>query len=102
VGTILTRADVATSSRLAAGAVTVGTNNDKTGYSLNLGQVLAAPAATNGTQAHTLGEALNAARGQGFGKWVLVGTTLSLYGPDGTTLWRSFALDSGSAPTSRT
>lgn len=80
----------------------VGVNSDKTGYSLNLAQALSAPAATDGTQAHTLGEALNAARAQGFGKWTVVGTQLRLYAPDGVTIWRSFVLDSATVPTSRT
>lgn len=52
--------------------------------------------------AGTIGDALNAARAQGFGKWALVGTTLSLYAADGTTVVRSFVLDSATAPTSRT
>lgn len=52
--------------------------------------------------ANTLGDCLNAARAQGFGKWGIVGTTLTLYAPDGTTAVRTFTLDSASAPTSRT
>lgn len=52
--------------------------------------------------AQTLGDALNAARAQGFGKWALVGTTLTLYAADGTTVVRTFTLDSATAPTSRT
>jgi hypothetical protein len=51
--------------------------------------------------AQTLGDCLNAARAQGFGKWVQSGTTFAIYAPDGTTVVRSFALDSGSAPTQR-
>lgn len=69
---------------------------------LDLTQALSAPAATDGTQAHTLGEALNAARAQGFGKWAIVGTQLRLYAPNGSTIWRTFTLDSATAPTSRT
>ncbi len=57
--------------------------------------------ATSNT-AETVGDALNAARAQGFGKWALVGTTLSLYANDGTTVVRSFTLDSATTPTSRT
>lgn len=68
---------------------------------VNLAQALAAPAATDGTQAHTLGEALTASRAQGFGKWAIVGTQLRLYAPDGTTIWRTFVLDSATVPTSR-
>ena len=51
--------------------------------------------------AQTVGDALNAARADGFGKWAIVGTTLSLYAPDGTTVVRSFTLDSSTAPTQR-
>jgi hypothetical protein len=51
--------------------------------------------------AETVGDALNAARVQGFGKWTLVGTTLTLYQSDGTTVARTFALDSATAPTQR-
>ncbi len=51
--------------------------------------------------AQTVGDALNAARAQGFGKWVLSGTTLTLYASDGTTAVRTFTLDSASAPTQR-
>lgn len=50
----------------------------------------------------TVGDALNAARAQGFGKWVISGTTLTLYAADGTTVVRSFTLDDGTNPTSRT
>jgi hypothetical protein len=50
----------------------------------------------------TVGDALNAARAQGFGKWVISGTTLSLFAPDGTTPVRIFTLDSPIAPTQRT
>lgn len=57
--------------------------------------------ATSNT-AQTVGDALNAARAQGFGKWVLSGTTLTLYAADGTTAVRTFTLDSASLPTSRT
>lgn len=52
--------------------------------------------------AQTLGDCLNAARAQGFGKWVLVGTTLTLYASDGTTPVRAFVVDSPTNPTSRT
>jgi hypothetical protein len=52
--------------------------------------------------AQTTGDAFNAARAQGFGKWVLNGTTLTLYAPDGATAVRTFTLNSATAPTSRT
>jgi hypothetical protein len=86
--------DAKVSSRLVSGPVTVGTNNDKTGYSLNLAQVVP----TSNT-AQTVGDALNAARAQGFGKWVLLGTSLTLYAGDGATVVRTFTLDSATAPT---
>ncbi len=50
----------------------------------------------------TVGDALLAARAQGFGKWTLVSTTLTLYANDGTTPLRVFTLDSATTPTSRT
>jgi hypothetical protein len=52
--------------------------------------------------AHTLGDALNAARAQGFGKWTCEGTALTLYAADGVTPVRSFTLDDPDAPHSRT
>jgi len=52
--------------------------------------------------AQTLGDSLNAARAQGFGKWVITGTSLVLYAGDGTTVVRTFTLDSSTAPTQRT
>ena len=64
---------------------------------LNLGQAIPT---TNTAQ--TVGDALNAARAQGFGKWVLSGTSLTLFAADGTTVVRTFTLDNGSAPMQRT
>lgn len=49
----------------------------------------------------TVGDALNAARAQGFGKWNLSGTTLTLYAGDGATVVRTFTLDNATAPTAR-
>ena len=51
--------------------------------------------------AETVGDCLMAARADGFGKWTLSGTTLTLYANDGTTALRTFTLDSSTAPTSR-
>lgn len=65
---------------------------------LNLAQTI--PATGNVTE--SVGDALNAARADGFGKWVLSGTTLTLYAADGTTIVRTFTLNSATAPTSRT
>lgn len=64
---------------------------------LNLSQTIPVSNAAN-----TVGDALNAARAEGFGKWVLSGTTLTIYAPDGTTPVRVFTLDSATNPTSRT
>ena len=49
----------------------------------------------------SLGDALNAARAQGFGKWTISGTVLTLYAPDGTTPVRSFTLDDPEKPKKR-
>jgi hypothetical protein len=77
--------------------VTIPTVTAVTTANLNLSQ-----AVPTSNTAQTVGDALNAARAQGFGKWQLVGTTLTLYAPDGTTPVRTFSLDSVSAPTIRT
>jgi hypothetical protein len=50
----------------------------------------------------TVEEAMLAARAAAFGKWAISGTTLTIYGSDGTTIVRAFTLDSATAPTSRT
>jgi hypothetical protein len=78
------------------GGVTIPTVTTVTSASLNLAQSV-----PNSNSAQTVGDALNAARAQGFGKWVLSGTTLSLYAADGTTTVRTFTLDSATAPTQR-
>jgi hypothetical protein len=49
----------------------------------------------------SVADSLNAARADGFGKWVLSGTTLTLYGPDNTTVVRTFTLPSATDPLSR-
>jgi hypothetical protein len=58
------------------------------------------PVPTSNT-AQTVGDALNAARAQGFGKWTINGNTLSLYAPDGSTIIKSFTLDSAKFPSQR-
>ena len=57
---------------------------------------------TTGNTPHTIGDALNAARAQGFGPWWVdtVHQILYLYASDGTTVVRQFNLDS-LAPTTR-
>lgn len=74
-----------------------------------LGTVLASGVSLDFTQiipttntAQTVGDALNAARAQGFGKWIISGSSLALYAGDGTTIVRTFILDNASAPTQRT
>lgn len=42
--------------------------------------------------AQTVGDALNAARAQGFGKWTLANGTLTLYAGDNSTVVRTFAV----------
>lgn len=49
----------------------------------------------------TLADCLSAARADGAGRMALAGTTLTLYGPDGSTVVRSFTLDDDQSPTSR-
>jgi hypothetical protein len=77
--------------------VTIPTVSAVTTANINLSQAVP----TSNTP-QTVGDALNAARAQGFGKWQLVGTTLTLFAPDGITAVRTFSLDSVSAPTVRT
>ncbi len=50
---------------------------------------------------NSVGDCLNAARAQGFGKWILSGTTLQLFAPDGVTIVRTFQLDNPDGPTQR-
>lgn len=45
--------------------------------------------------------ALKASVAQGFGKWTLEGTLLTLFGPDGNTVYRQFELDSATNPKMR-
>ena len=65
-------------------------------------QLVLAQSLDTGNTGDTVGGALLAARAQGFGRWTLVGTTLTIYAADGTTVVRTFTLDSGVSPTSRT
>lgn len=53
------------------------------------------------TTVATVGRALLGMEAQALGKWTIVGTTLTLYRQDGTTVVRAFTLDSGTAPTQR-
>jgi hypothetical protein len=51
--------------------------------------------------AQTVGDALNAARSSGFGRWTLNDRTLSLYSADNTTIVKTFTLNSSTFPTER-
>ena len=80
-------------------------NNDKTMITYKFSDIqtidLTQAVPTSNT-AQSVGDALNAARALGFGKWVISGTTLNLYAPDNTTIVRSFTLNSATEPTART
>ncbi len=80
----------------------VGTNGAVLTVNLAYTQIDMSQSVPTSNTAHTVGDALNAARAYGFGKWVISGTTLSLYASDNTTVIKTFTLDSGSYPTSRT
>jgi hypothetical protein len=95
VGIDLTSIKQASSSTTLSN-ITIPIVTNVANASLNLSQ----PVPTSNS-AQTVGDALNAARAQGFGKWVLSGTSLMLYAADGTTVVRTFTLDSASAPTTR-
>ena len=49
----------------------------------------------------TVGGALIAARAQGFGKWVIAGTTLTIYAADGTTVLKTFTISPAPTASSR-
>lgn len=51
--------------------------------------------------AQTVGDALNGARAQAFGKWTRVDNVLTIYASDGSTVVRTFVLDDADNPTSR-
>lgn len=81
------------------------TTNDRQLISYNFTQDMTIDLATiipYTNTAQTVGDALNAARANGFGKWVISGTTLSIYAPNNTTVLKTFTLDSIITPTSRT
>jgi hypothetical protein len=69
------------------------------GMNINLTQTVPiVDLSTKTTQ--NVGECFSAARAQGAGKWILSGTTLTLYGPDGTVV-RTFPLNDAVNPTQR-
>jgi hypothetical protein len=49
----------------------------------------------------TVGDALNAARAYGFGKWIINGNNLEYYAPDNSTIIKTFTLDNPNYPRSR-
>jgi hypothetical protein len=81
--------------------VDLGYVNGTTASASNTVQIDMTQAVPTSNTVQTVGDALNAARAQGFGKWVISGTTLTLYAADGTTVVRTFTLDSASSPTQR-
>lgn len=80
------------------GSYASGTAGYALGHGVPLDLTQAVP--TSNT-AQSVGDALNAARAQGFGKWVLSGTTLTLYAANGTTVVRTFTLDDATSPLQR-
>jgi len=78
-----------------------GTNGAVVDCQLISSQLDLTQAVPTSNTANTIGDCLNAARAQGFGKWSVTGTTLRLYAPDGTTVVRTFTLDSETSPSQR-
>ena len=92
--TKLTNLDAAVSSRSTFSGGSVA--SVQAPVTVDLGQVIPLTNAAN-----TMGDCLNAARAQGFGKWTKVDSTLTLFGPDGATIVRTFTLNDASNPTAR-
>ena len=78
-----------------------GTNGAVVDCQLISSQLDLTQAVPTSNTANTIGDCLNAARAQGFGKWTVTGTTLRLYAPDCTTVVRTFTLDSETSPSQR-
>lgn len=95
----------ATGVKTASVEIINTTNNDRQilSYQFSQDQTLdfTQPVPTSNT-VQTVGDALNAARAQGFGKWVLSGTALTIYAGDNSTIVKTFTIDSVTNPTSRT
>lgn len=85
----------------SGGLPTCGTGSNQLSTTSGKVQLDLTQAVPTSNTAETVGDALNAARAQGFGKWTISGTTLTLYANDGTTAVKTFTLDSATAPTSR-
>ena len=108
-----------TTNITSATGITVSTNSDKTGYSLtqsfpanfsslsinSSGQIIhdLTQAVPLSNTANTVGDALNAARAQGFGPWTINSgaKTLTMYANDGSTVVHTHNLDSVTSPTLR-
>jgi hypothetical protein len=66
--------------------------------------ILGQPVPATGNVPHTVGDALNAARAEGFGKWVVTPGapgTLTIYAHDGVTVVATFPIDNTGAPLQR-
>ena len=72
-------------------------SSPQTNVNLNMAQTVP----TSNT-VQTVGDSFNASRANGFGRWVLSGTTLTLYAGDSSTVVRTFTLDSATNPMQRT
>lgn len=84
----------------AVGGVTGSTLRQfQLGTDLNLTQTLGASG--NLWYGVTVGDSLKSAWVENQGKWSVTGTTLTLYAPDGITVWKTFTLDSATTPTQR-
>lgn len=88
----------------AGGAVTVGTNSDKTGYSLDLTQTLSAARAVTAIAdtSLTMNDALHCSIASAAGQETLSGTTYTVKTPSTGTTIRVFTLNSATTPTTRT
>jgi len=94
----MARLDVAVSSRAAPGdAMSLTPAERATLADAVLDEDVQGTPAT----ANSLRAAAKAAWAQGFGKWSLSGTTLTLFGPDGVTPVRVFLLDDPDSPRER-
>lgn len=80
-----------------------GTSANQISLSSGLVSLNLAQAIPTSNTAQTLGDALNAARAQGFGPWSFNTSTkvLTLFAADGVTTVHTFNLDSATSPTSR-
>jgi hypothetical protein len=87
----------------AAAAISAKTTNlpahpAAVGDAMTLDMTQSVPTA-NASQ--TVGDAVNGARVNAFGNWVLLGNTYTLYAPDGVTAVHSLTVDNVNNPTSR-